>query len=305
MRPISHFLHRAHRSHRHSSRLSHLLGGFRGLLSRWRGQQQPTHPLSAGQPRFGQSRQPQTRQPLNDFLGGQTEPSRPSGQTREQAFRQNIVKAAEQAGDGWAFTPSPTPQLRDDRGRLVEGNDYWELARQDDHQVLKLRQGADASQAVDDLFENKQRYALDCATAIRALGLKAELDTVGRDDFSNAHQDLSLYGHYDSFDHSFDSGAWDITAGPRIDYGAGPEFGRFDSSNDQLVAGDLRYFEHPGDTTTANQGWNALYLGQDENGQDRFWRTAGGAFTGGLEGHYLSNLRGVPDGDQLAAVDRT
>lgn len=234
--------------------------------------------------------------------------TQPTGSLDER-YRSNVVKAAGLAGQGWDFKESPSPSIVDNQGRQVQGNEFWEIrdsvnADGSSRQVMGLRQGANAEAAVNDLFANKKNYQFDCAAAVRVLGLKAELDTVGGNDFNRAHQGLELYGHHDSYDGNFDSGAWNITAGPRVDYGAGAEFGAFDSSEDSLKAGDLRYFEKPGDTTTANQGWNAIYLGKDAQGGDRFWRTAGGEFSS-LEGHYLSNLRGAPDLAQLGAVDVT
>ncbi|GMU52366.1 MAG: hypothetical protein AMXMBFR33_15120 [Candidatus Xenobia bacterium] len=216
----------------------------------------------------------------------------------DQQYRANVVRAAEEAGDGWAFESSPTP-------RLLGPSDSWQMGTREldgqQHSVLELKPGADPTRAVQDLFVNRQNYAFDCATAVRAVGLKAELDTVGADTFSQSHSDLFLFGHYDSVDGNQDSGAWRISAGPSVDYGAGPELGAFDPTSDRLQPGELRYFENPGDTTSENQGWNVIYLGQDAWGQDRFWRT-GGEFTGGIEGQYLSDLRGTPDLDQLSAA---
>ncbi len=226
-------------------------------------------------------------------VAGPTEPVNLDGQ-----YRANVVRAAEQAGDGWPFESSPTP-------RLLGPSDSWQMGtRELDgqlHNVLEIKPGVDPSQAVQDLFQSRQSYGLDCATAVRAVGLKAELDTVGSEAFNLSHSDMFLFGHYDSVDGNQDSGAWRISAGPSVDYGAGAELGAFDPTRDQLQPGELRYFENPGDTTTENQGWNVIYLGQDAGGQDRFWRT-GGEFSGGIEGQYLSNLRGTPDLDQLNAA---
>ncbi len=216
----------------------------------------------------------------------------------DQQYRANVVRAAEQAGEGWAFQASPSPLL-------LGPSDFWQMGwRELDGQpqsVLELKPGADPSSAVQDLYLNRQSYAFDCATAVRAVSLKGELDTVGSDAFDRSHSDLFLFGHHDSVDGNQDSGAWRISAGPSVDYGAGAELGAFDPTSDRLQPGELRYFEHPGDTTTENQGWNVIYLGQDARGQDRFWRT-GGEFTGGIEGHYLSDLRGTPDLAQLSAA---
>lgn len=222
----------------------------------------------------------------------------------DQTYRENVVQAAGLAGDGWAFQASPTPQLLDGWGQATDQNDYWRMGVRSiegqPQSVLQLQPGVDAASAVDDLFQNRQNYAFDCSTAVRVVGLKAELDTLGAESFNGSHADLALFGHYDDVDGRMDSGAWNVSAGPTVDYGAGTELGAFDPSTDQLRAGDIRYFENPGDTTTENQGWNVIYLGQTPQGQDRFWRT-GGEFTGGLEGEYLSNLRGTPDLQQLSA----
>ena len=90
------------------------------------------------------------------------------------------------------------------------------------------------------------------------------------------------------------------------------EFDKFDpSKGDKLVPGDWRYYEKKGDTKSANQGWNVIYLGKDENGKDQFWKIHGtftdknpGKTGSAISGEYLSSAQGTPDTAGLLGIDQ-
>ena len=189
-------------------------------------------------------------------------------------------------------------------------------------QFLKVRQTDDQgnpinpSDAINDLFNSKDQYILDCATPIHILSLKAKLDTVGADDFNKSYQGLSLHSHFDGADtngDTFDSGFQkSVTfAQPGNADGAipGVEFTRFDGASDKLVPGEWRYFEKAGDDSSATQGTNRIYLGPGANGQENFWVIGGGVESFDISrpplGEYLTSLKGSPDINQLMAIDKT
>jgi hypothetical protein len=249
--------------------------------------------------------------------------------TREQAIdfnqRSNVVATALRSQPPpWQFTGNTTPVLKDDRGRPVQSNEFWEFKEMNGTDVngrpakvkyLQIREGVDPARAVDDLYKNPKRYEFDCATAVRVVNLKATLDTVGADDFNASHNQLMLYGRWDQRDGGALDGGWTTQ---RFAQERNGEFGKFDpASGDRLVPGDWRWYEREGDTTTASQGWNVIYLGKDENGKDQFWRTMSGTFTDsqpgevggrvfgdGIAGEYLAGIRGTTDINALIAMDQ-
>ena len=265
--------------------------------------------------------------------------------TAEQAynvnFRSNLIGAAEKASDpAWDFTESivemPNNKLTPPQTRtgpdgstqsVLSRNEFWEVVEKrgtdgKPFQFLKVRATDDqgnpvkVSDAINDLFDNKGDYIFDCATPIHILSLKAQLDTVGADDFNRANAGLSLHSHFDGADtngDTFDSGFSKTVqfAQPGNPDGAipGVEFTRFDRNNDKLVPGEWRYFEKAGDDSSATQGTNRIYLGPGANGQDKFWVIGGGVESFNVNnpplGEYLTSLRGAPDTNHLMAIDRT
>ena len=164
---------------------------------------------------------------------------------------------------------------------------------------------------------------------MRLMNLKSTLDTVGAEDFNANFKGATLCGQFDSHNRSGSNGdagflhqAEYVKAGQQVAVKgrlavAGKEFTRFDPNNDKLRPGEVRYFERPGDTESAVQGWNVIYLGTDDSGKPKFWRvrdgveavklqdnfdaTEGGAYSG----EYLSSQRATPDVASLIAIDRS
>ena len=258
-------------------------------------------------------------------------------------FRSNVLNAAKLASDpAWDFTEKivemPKNELNPPEVRTTQVNGQnvqqkvlardskWEVLEQrgDDgknFQFLKIRSTDDngnpvkPSDAINDLFANKDKFVFDCATPVRILNLKAQLDTVGADDFDAANQGLALHSHFDSndkngdaFDSGFDKTVTLAAAGNADGATPGVEFSRFNPSNDRLVPGEWRYFEGPGDDTTSSQGTNRIYLGPAANGKASFYEIGGGIVDINLNnpplGEYLSSLRGSTPTDELIAIDQ-
>ena len=217
------------------------------------------------------------------------------------------------------------PEVRGDN-KILSRNEFWEVVetRGEDNkpfQYMKIRETDDdgnpvnPSDAVQHMFDNKDDYILDCATPMRLLNLKAQLDTVGADDFDRSHRGLSLHSHFDSHDtngDTLDSGfnvsVQTAASGNSDGAIAGVEYTRFDPANDKLVPGDWRYFDKAGDITTSNQGTNRIYLGPGENGKENFWVIGGGLEAIDLAepplGEHLTSLNGTPPIDRLVAIDQ-
>jgi hypothetical protein len=222
----------------------------------------------------------------------------------EIRFRENMAANTGSIGAGWGFTNDivkivgstlSRPETRSytdingARGteQVLERNNYWEVVQRGGNRYMVMRdtnnsgQAIKPSDAMNDVFNNRDSYRFDCATPMTILNLKATLDTVGADAFNrNTQGKLTIASWYDPFDNSnFDggyisqvrtAGAGEITV-DGVKNLAG-ETARFDpSKGDRLTVGNTYYFDKPGDNTTATQGWNAVYLGQAADGNHRFW----------------------------------
>ena len=270
-------------------------------------------------------------------------------QAYEINFRSNLVKNCEDAGtsrNNWQFTadivdiknsetiPASEKTRTGPDGKkitVIERNKYWEVVnagkddRGQDIVYMKMRD-PDAngkptpSEAMNDIFNNKNNYAFDCGTPMRLMNLKATLDTVGEADFNKHYQGLCLQGEFDSHDtnrNSLDAGY--VKAGETVtnkDWRGKPitEYSKFNPASDKLVPGERRYFEKPGDVTTATQGWNVIYLGPGPDGTQRFWRVGDGIHNvkidpnsmqadGAFGTEYLSSMSGRPETQRLIDID--
>ncbi|MDP4823991.1 MAG: hypothetical protein NWR47_08605, partial [Aestuariivirgaceae bacterium] len=96
-------------------------------------------------------------------------------------------------------------------------------------------------------------------------------------------------------------GAGEVTLnGNRSENG---ELAPFDTSmGDRLTPGGVYYFEKPGDTTTYNQGWNAIYLGGSGN-IHQFWRVEDGVHTVDLreQNNLLIDVGGMYQNEYLSS----
>jgi hypothetical protein len=145
--------------------------------------------------------------------------------------------------------------------------------------VLVLKPNVDPSAAVEDMRQHPERYQFDCATGVRVVNLIGTKDTIGSADFNETYRGLEVYGHFDTGDGRRDGGAWIIEdkSGTRPENNE--EFKPFNpATGDRLMPGDWRWYESPNDRTTAGQGWNVVYMGQDAQGRHQFWKVDGGVF---------------------------
>jgi hypothetical protein len=219
-----------------------------------------------------------------------------------------MLKNVSSVGAGWVFTDKlvdmknshlSTPETRSYTNSngvkgtetVIARNNFWEVVQRGPDRELVMREKDNSGKAVkpsdalNDLFNNKSSYQFDCATPMHVLNLKATLDTIGADDFNSHAGRMELSSWYDQHDSSnFDGGfnsnvrtanAGEVTVNGKKNIAG--ETALFDpSKGDKLVAGGAYYFDKPGDVTSAEQGWNAIYLGQTQNGQHRFWTSSQG-----------------------------
>ena len=139
-------------------------------------------------------------QQIGQQIGEPTPPT--SDAVYEQRFRDNMVKTASSLGDGWTFSEKlvqinqgelAQPEIRTYTSAnkqtatetVLERNDYWEVVQRGSNRYLLMRntdssgQPVKPSDAINDVFNNRQDYAFDCASPLRLLNLKATLDTIG------------------------------------------------------------------------------------------------------------------------------
>ncbi|WMP16358.1 hypothetical protein [Thiothrix lacustris] len=219
-------------------------------------------------------------------------------------FRKNMVNIANSLGEGWAFSENlvhinagelTPPETRNYSSNnqvstetVLERNNYWEVVQRGSNRYLLMRntdnsgQPVQPSVAINDVFNNRQDYAFDCASPMRLLNLKATLETIGADDFDSHAGQLQISSWYDKDDSSgFDGGfvtkvrtaqAGEVNV-DGINNLSG-ETALFDTAKgDALTPGSAYYFDLPGDNTSASQGWNAIYLGRNADDSYRFWST--------------------------------
>lgn len=264
----------------------------------------------------------------------------------ELRFRENMLKNGLAIESGWEFTDQlisikdgslDQPETRLFTGangqtsteQVLERNQFWEVVERENNRYLLMRTSNDqgqtiqASDALSDIFNHRDSYAFDCASPMSLLNLKSSLDTIGVDDFNRHAGQLMLASWFDQYDSSkFDGGylakvrtaeAGEITING-IRNLAG-ETALFDpTKGDKLIAGNAYYFDLPGDTSSSVQGWNALYLGQNEDGSHDFWSNSIGPVTvdfannsylttGFLSGYYLGAVVSDPNTTRLQAWD--
>ncbi|MCB1638361.1 MAG: hypothetical protein KDI15_05905 [Thiothrix sp.] len=262
-------------------------------------------------------------------------------------FRESMINNVESAGKGWDFDPGlqlvkirdaavnpPENRLYTDKygwqqqETVLERNQFWEvvnrggqrfmLARTSDNQGNAIR----PSDALNDLFNHPERYSVDCATPMAIFNLKATLETIGEDDFNRNVGQITLSGWYDQQDGNYDGGfigkvrtaqAGTITVNG-VSNLAG-ETALFDpAKGDTLIPGNSYYFDKPGDNTSDEQGWNAIYLGLNDQGQHRFWSSSVGVVnlnfkpdswqpSSGFSNYYLGAAIANPNIDRLQSWD--
>ena len=190
---------------------------------------------------------------------------------------QNIVNTALAVNDGgWSFTGDALAMLNGP-------SNSWEQVNSGGLAYLQISRGARPSDAITETFTNPNGFIFDCSTAIALVLLKAQLDSIGPQAFDSVHSraPMVLAGWADTSGSEFFMGHSGRTVregevtlnGQRSRQG---ELAPFNAAmGDRLQPGGVYYFERPGDTTTYNQGWNAIYLGGSGN-LHQFWRVEDG-----------------------------
>ncbi|PID48469.1 MAG: hypothetical protein CR991_11645 [Proteobacteria bacterium] len=258
-------------------------------------------------------------------------------------MRQNITSLN---GGGWGFTSElvsmpyntlahpeirtyMTPQGWPETETITARNNYWEVIDRANGKHLVMRTTDNngnpikPSDAINDVFNNRSAYRFDCATPMPLLNMKSTLDTIGADDFNRNAGRMDFSSWYDRYDSTTSDGGFSTTvrlasAGEVSVNGVrnlNGETALFDPNRgDKLEIGSSYYFDKPGDNTTANQGWNAIYLGQRENGSHDFWAISRGNVnvrfeqnswipSTGFNGYYLGAAIGDPNVNRLEAWD--
>ena len=266
-------------------------------------------------------------------------------QALEYNQRANRLRTIYAHNNPFKFNPQRTPVLRDDHGKRLnmadinnvppeqevpttggKPNPYWRFVavqgqtatgEPDMTAIMQVRPGVDPAKAVQDLYKNPHRYAFDCAAGLRVLDLKSTLDTIGPDDFNRFHigpqsvRDLGLHGGYDTTDGREDFGLMrqaPLRGEPTMVNGVA-EWPELDPSRyGELTPGDRIYLEKVGDTTTAMQGWNGVFLRTLDNGSNEVFLAGKGIVTvdknfSNPNWTYLSTDRSVPDIEALARAD--
>jgi hypothetical protein len=293
----------------------------------------------------GFAAQPSMTSLLQKIMQQLQPPANPSAY--EQPFRDAMVKTASSLGAGWAFseelvhiksgelTQSETRSYTASNGQaatetVLERNNLWEVVQRGANRYLLMRETDNAgrpvkpSDAINAVFNNRQDYAFDCASPMRLLNLKATLDTIGADDFDSHAGRLQVSSWYDKDDSSgFDGG---FSTKVRTTTQAGEfsvngvsnlkgETAMFDpAKGDVLTPGSAYYFDLPGDNKSASQGWNAIYLGRNDDGSYHFWSTNIGNVDvnfgknnwlpqDAFQGYYLGAVTANPNVERLQSWD--
>lgn len=265
----------------------------------------------------------------------------------EERFREAVTNNINQIGVGWDFSEGidlvqikngtlQQPETRsyvDGQGNygmetVIERNEYWEVVERDGRNHMVARQTDDQGQAIqpsaalNDVFNNPDKYSFDCSTPMALINMKATMDVIGEDDFNRNIGQLTFSGWKDSVDGDFDGGfnATSRTAGAGevnvngVANLAG-ETAMYDPQKDgPLEVGNAYYFELPGDRHSDQQGWNAVYMGTDQNGKHNFWSPSVGTVQVefqdnswvtkvGYENYYLGGVNASPNVSRLAAMD--
>jgi hypothetical protein len=217
---------------------------------------------------------------------------------------QNIVNTAlSVANGGWKFTGDALAQL-------YGNSNTWDQISGNGLPYLRIKQGVSPSAAISEPFQAPMNFAFDCATSTALVLLKAQLDSIGPQAFDSIHgrAPMVLAGWADNSGADFFMGrnarfvgAGEVNLnGHRSQQG---ELAPFDMAmGDRLIPGGVYYFEKPGDTTTYNQGWNAIYLGGSGN-IHQFWRVEDGVHVVDLrlQNNLLIDVGGMYQNEYLSS----
>jgi protein-glutamine gamma-glutamyltransferase len=170
------------------------------------------------------------------------------------------ISAASAAGRGPGFNRNST---------LSENQintDFWEINRDPSRGwvgALRVKDGVDPSAAIDDVFQNPNKYAFDCALMSNLIGVRAVRMTLGDGDFNASHRGLMALG-------------WNVWRNGSF----GTEFaggsGRSDEAGPPAFRpGDAGYISNPDyhRNDPSDIGENVIYVGRNERGERLFFGT--------------------------------
>ncbi len=156
----------------------------------------------------------------------------------ELSLRMDIVAAAEALSKSkLGFHKSPNKC----------NEEYWELKRRRglEKPGFKQKKDVNASDAVNDIFENGRKYATDCAVALGIVYYKAVLDSLGENTFNTLFKSVYLtYWNWGSVEKDL-----------KLTWQKEPDY----------FPGDRRYFNNP-DVRPSSFVWkgeNVIDLGND------------------------------------------
>ena len=206
-------------------------------------------------------------------------------QFRELQMRTHTVEGAKilddarKAGRGMGFQP--------DMNNPKVNPQFWDVQ----NGQIKLKPGVRPSEAVDDVFKNPNKYALDCAAGAHLVGLRAISKTIGATDFDRSHANLKLKG--------WQSSRQGQNAGGSFNHVTGTPEGR---AGNAPKPGDAGYIKNPDNVSVAWQGENVIYLGNGQyfghpggiKSKDEWvnWINTNARKPGATQSAYMSSLNG-------------
>ncbi len=174
---------------------------------------------------------------------------------------------------------------------------YWDELYMHGRQYWKVKAGIDEAQAIRDVFDpNGGYYKIDCAAAINLIVLKSKLDTIGDDKFNKHFYNLIVKG----WELHTQPGGKDWKEDKSLEIQEGNEYSLGDV--DKLKIGDYVYYKNPNPFVQgrAEQGENALYLGEDSEGNPTFFGLNIGIYKGAIcKFGILTSVRGSIDEQAL------
>lgn len=260
---------------------------------------QPQQAFGQTQPAFGQPQQAFSWADLLFPQGGfgqsgfspAVEATPPSlvGRGADTILDANIANAAREvtANGGWKF---PTLDSNNTSTILtaVDGgsNRYFSNRSYNGATYLEQTNGT-AAEGLREMINNPGDYTIECAAGANLVMKKGLLDTIGDARFNALYPDgidsLSWFGDIapSSADYQVSeiAGEFQVPVNGQLVGNLPGEIKPYDIQNDTLEVGELYYFDKPGDRSTALQGWNAIYLGQNPDGSHQFYAQGAGIVT--------------------------
>src|SRR5205823_9917876 len=100
--------------------------------------------------------------------------------------RSNLVNLALDQQNHWRFNCNATVTMYGSNGQPLpvqtgQGNGTWTYQRAEGpppFHYIQVAQGQQPAAALEDLFQNRDKYGIDCATGVTVLNLRAQLETL-------------------------------------------------------------------------------------------------------------------------------